>query len=303
MRRILSDISQKYQTHSIANQSNIQSILDFLNNHRGTVRLAIGFVVSSTIGYVAWRKRSLSKSGFVGAILSGTLTTACGGYGQALLLVGFFVSSSALSRRPRKDGRDLDAITAKGGKRDLSQAAANGGVSTAIALLGTNERHRLPYLGSLAAVTGDTWATEIGIRSPEQPRDVLTLRPVPVGASGGVSFAGTMASAVGGVCMGGLAAFIGLLDPISRPKRRQLVITGIVSGIVGSLVDSVIGATLQERRWCDACGQATERLVHTCGQPTRITGGIPGLNNDAVNFLCSLSGASVGWIVERLMRH
>ena len=73
----------------------------------------------------------------------------------------------------------------------------------------------------------------------------------------------------------------------------------IAGGVAGSLVDSLVGATLQERRWCDRCAQSTERRVHSCGQHTRIVGGVPGARNDVVNVICTIVGGVVAVLVAR----
>jgi uncharacterized membrane protein len=64
----------------------------------------------------------------------------------------------------------------------------------------------------------------------------------------------------------------------------------MAGGVVGALADSLIGATVQARRWCDACGVATERVRHDCGSPTRTAGGVSGLDNDMVNLFSGILG-------------
>jgi uncharacterized membrane protein len=46
--------------------------------------------------------------------------------------------------------------------------------------------------------------------------------------------------------------------------------------------------------YCPACGSETERLRHRCGSATRYRHGLPWLDNDRVNALCTLAGAVVG---------
>ena len=48
------------------------------------------------------------------------------------------------------------------------------------------------YLGSVAAATADTWATEIGSYAKAMPRNCLTLQQMEPGASGGVTPIGTI---------------------------------------------------------------------------------------------------------------
>ena len=71
-----------------------------------------------------------------------------------------------------------------------------------------------------------------------------------------------------------------------------------LGGIAGALADSILGATLQARQWCDLCAKSTERLVHSCGTPTRRAGGVAGFDNDAVNAVCSAVGALVAFLLS-----
>jgi uncharacterized protein (TIGR00297 family) len=279
---------------------NPDDISQKISKLRHLKRGLIGLTLSALISFVSWRKDSLSRTGIIGAVLTGTATTWAGGYGRSALLVGFFTASSLLSRLPQGE-LSFDSIAEKGSNRDIWQVFANGGVSTAIATRGDGPTRRLPYLGALAAAAGDTWATEIGTRVGATPRHVLTLRPVEPGASGGVTVAGTIASACGGAFIGSLAVAAGLIDRSFAENRLQLVIVGVMAGSIGSLVDSVAGATIQERRWCNECGRLTEQPVHLCGRDTTFAGGVPGLNNDAVNVIGTVSGALVGYLAGRLL--
>ncbi|HEX6105661.1 MAG TPA: DUF92 domain-containing protein, partial [Gemmatimonadales bacterium] len=52
----------------------------------------------------------------------------------------------------------------------------------------------------------------------------------------------------------------------------------------GMAADSLLGAALQARFHCPACDRPSEWPVHRCGARTVHRGGIPWLDNDAVNF-------------------
>lgn len=273
-------------------------------------RLALGLALSAAIGWLAYRRKALSRSGVAGAMATGTLIFGFGGLTWGLLLVAFFVSSTALSHWRSADKAGLAEKFAKGERRDLGQALANGGFGAVLALLvfllvdlpGAARAGNpvygfltLAYLGALATVNADTWATELGVLARRAPRLITTGRTVPVGASGGVTALGALAALAGALFIG-LCAFL-LVQAAALATTGSLlladlplVVIAALAGVAGSLVDSLLGATVQGVYWCGACDGETERRVHTCGNPTRLHRGLHWLNNDLVNFLASVAG-------------
>src|SRR5579885_3811254 len=105
-------------------------------------RTGLGLLLSGIIALLAYRRRSLSRSGVVGAMITGTTTTGMGGWSWGMTLLFFFVSSSLLSHfREREKERTAANKFSKGSRRDLGQVAANGGVATLLAL-GNGDRKR-----------------------------------------------------------------------------------------------------------------------------------------------------------------
>lgn len=260
-------------------------------------RIALGFVLSLAIGLLAYRLRALTASGALGAALLGTLTLGLGGWAWAWLLIGFFSGSSALSRLGRRRKAGAATVVAKGGRRDLVQVLANGGIAGALAIgqaLWPSPIWYGAYAGTLAAANADTWSTEIGLLARQPPRLITTGRRVLAGTSGGVSPAGTLAGLAGGLVIGLLAAALRPWAPAVPPGwSLWLPLLGLMAGLGGGLADSLLGATAQARYRCQVCGQATERRVHH-EQPTEFAGGWPWLNNDGVNLAATLGGAAVG---------
>jgi uncharacterized protein (TIGR00297 family) len=214
-----------------------------------------------------------------------------------VLLIVYFVATSFLSRLASgRSGEQLSGIVAKGEKRDVWQVLANGAVySTAAALTAIPDAYTWitwGALGALSAAAADSWATELGSWLGGRPRSITSRTYVRKGESGGVTATG-LGGAIGGA--GFVAIVAGCLG-----FPRGLAIATVVSGFAGSIADSLLGATIQERRWCDACNEPTERAVHRCGSATRHVGGVEGLDNDAINLLCTLSGFVAGLIIYHL---
>jgi uncharacterized protein (TIGR00297 family) len=236
---------------------------------------------------MARRKPLLSNDGAIAAAVVGTLALAAG-WSWGFLLIAFFVSASALTRLGEQKKADLiGSVVQHGGERNARQVLANGGVYAMAALAYVVFPSPVWFavgIGALAASTADTWSTEVGTLAGGEPVSIISLKRVPPGTSGGVTLIGTVAG-VGG------ALFIGAGATLANwPVPFAAVVLG---GVAGGLADSLLGATLQDRRWCDLCARSTERLVHSCGTPTRHAGGIAGFDNDAVNAACSAVGALV----------
>ena len=135
--------------------------------------LLIGLVLSIIIALLAYRRGSLDQSGALGAILLGTAIFGFGGWVWGLTLITFFVSSSALSHYKQAIKQDLAEKFAKGHRRDLSQTMANGGAAALLALafgLWGQPALFAAFLGAMATVNADTWATELGVLNPSPPR-------------------------------------------------------------------------------------------------------------------------------------
>ena len=268
---------------------------------------------------------ALSRGGAIAAFVVGTLTFGAGTLGTALLLLAFFISSTLLSRAGRARKRALVDI-GKGGPRDAAQVLANGGVATACIVVWALVDHGsatslwfIAFAGAYAAATADTWGTEIGTLAPDAPRSVVTGAPIATGLSGGVTPAGTAAEIAGAVLIAVLTPvalvlalpannatialpvspfFAGLADRSPFAAFALLTIVPVFAGgFAGAWIDSLLGETLQERRWCPACERECETDPHVCGTRTERRRGLAWMSNDAVNACATLCGAAVATLV------
>ncbi|MGZ4031053.1 MAG: DUF92 domain-containing protein [Tumebacillaceae bacterium] len=253
----------------------------------------IGLLGSVLIAGLAYWKRSLSLSGAVAAVVVGTLLYGLGSRAWFGTLILFFVSSSLLSKWKQKQKAKVEASYEKTGRRDAGQVLANGGLGVLLCIADAMWPHPLWFLafvGVMASVNADTWATEIGGLSKKPPRSILSGKVVPAGTSGGVSAMGMYATFAGAFFIGVVAW---LLAGGSLGNGLGVVVIGTAAGVVGSLVDSLLGACLQVMYRCETCGREVERREH-CGLQTSQVRGLAIFNNDVVNLVASLIGGAVG---------
>ena len=259
------------------------------------MQLLFGFILASIIAYLAFRARSLNQSGAIAATVVGTIVFGLGGLQWAILLLIFFITSSALSRLFKKRKQGLDEKFSKGHERDAGQVFGNGGLATAIVLVHFLYPESVigwvGFAAALAAVNADTWATELGVLSSTPPRMITNLRKrVEKGTSGGVSLFGTLASLLG-------ASIIALPAALFTDNWSLLPLISL-AGLAGSLFDSLLGATVQAMYYCPTDDKETEKHpLHTCGTETVHIRGWKWLDNDWVNFACGAFGVMIALLL------
>ncbi|KAF6723317.1 Transmembrane protein 19 [Oryzias melastigma] len=252
----------------------------------------------------ALKRRSLDRSGALGALLVGFVLTMAN-YSFFSALLAFFVTSSRLTRWGAAKKKKIDADYKEGGQRNWVQVFCNGGVPTELALLymievGPGEIPidfgkqysaswmSLSLLGALACSAGDTWASEVGpVLSESKPRLITTWKEVPAGTNGGVTTVGLVASFLGGAAVG-VAYFVTQLVTVSdlhlADPQWPIVVYGGLAGLLGSMLDSFLGAHMQYSGFDASIGKVvsyesatTQRI---CGKPI--------LDNNAVNLFSSV---------------
>lgn len=260
-------------------------------------QLLLGSFLGGIAALSFFRLRLLSASGAVATFLLAAVIFGFGGWAWTVPVLCFFLLSSLLSRVGRQRKNRYELIFEKGSRRDYGQVFANGGMAGLLIIvymfLGEPLIYPL-YLTALAAATADTWATELGTLARQQPRLITTLRPVPAGTSGGITFAGLFSALAGALAIA-LSGF--LYFPANYGWLAVAAIT--ICGLLGSLIDSGLGATLQAQYRCESCRQITEKTVHCDGQSTRQISGLSWMNNDLVNFISTAGAAGVGYLLMK----
>lgn len=292
------------------------------------LRNVVAVVVALGLAVSGFKKKSLSLSGSIAAVFVGYLSFACS-YRFGLVLILFYYSSSKLTKWKQDFKAKIEEDYAVGGQRNWIQVLASSFLATAAAMMfyyycgedqhmtfskpldtsgvlsiGSFSVHRTTlatylwaiYLAHYCTANADTWASELGVLSKNDPRLVTSLftRIVPRGTNGGMSLFGTAASAAGGLFIGAIfwAFSFAPMDRNSVPDsaaQYPVLIYSLLCGLLGSLVDSLLGATVQatyystERKCIVKHTTSAERAASKDKSIVRICGADI-LSNEAVNF-------------------
>lgn len=233
----------------------------------------------------AFRKKSVSVSGFVSMLVISAFFIWNDGIAALTVLFSMFASASLLTKYKHEYKSLLtDKVLKKHGARDAVQAICNLGVAFFCFILYTfsgEQAFLLALLCSVAASNADSWASEIGVLSTSNPVLITNFKTCKPGISGGITLYGTLAGITGSM-------FIATISILLQRSMRldylsiHLFILITLSGIAGLFIDSLLGATLQII-YRDINGEETENI--TLGQIK--SRGIYWMNNDFVNFLSS----------------
>ena len=237
--------------------------------------------ISAIFGLIVWKMRA----GTAGAALTGALITASLMFsttkypyeyswlhGGLMPLLAVFVLTWAATKIGRAKKERLGTAESKRG-RNASQVAANLGVAALASFpiqAITPDRTLMNSLGAvlafaalaaLAEAAADTVSSEIGQVLGGKPWLITTLSRVEPGTDGGVTLEGTVAGAASALLVA-TVGFWAMHGWHQLPGYWVSILLCASGGIFGLLFDSLLGATVERKGW---------------------------LNNDAVNFLSTLS--------------
>ncbi|MGI4804769.1 MAG: DUF92 domain-containing protein [Janthinobacterium lividum] len=217
---------------------------------------------------VKTKKLTLSAA-LTAALLGIFLYLGANYYGILMAAVLFLMSALATSQKIAVK-EALGAAEKNNGRRNAKQVLANAGVAGLIGLLCffyplKIELFRLMMAASLASAAADTIASELGTVYGKRFYNIISLKPDQKGLDGVISLEGTLF---------GLAAstIIATVYSFSFGWNFNFWLI-ILAGTIGNLADSVLGATLERKGFA---------------------------GNNAVNFLNTLVGAAVVWMLSGL---
>ena len=249
--------------------------------------LTLGLLLLGSPVFYWWvvNGRRLSPAGAAAAIGIAWAVGCSAGPLYLLPLLLFFGSSALIGRLYPSKPAAGNSKQAR--PRDATQVLANGGWYALAAILTTTAGTTPGSLFAImAAATADTWSSELGQYFGGPTYDIVRLRRVPVGLSGGISLAGCCAG-LGGA---GVIALLSLCWPATSVAEFALV---IFVGFGGMLMDSLLGSW-----WQATYRDSKTRQLRDSPQPgDTLHGGASFITNDVVNALSLL----FAWLTYELL--
>lgn len=240
--------------------------------------------ISGIFGLIVWRLRA----GTLGAAATGAMITASLMYsttqfpyatswlhGGLMPLLAVFLLTFVATKIGHKKKERLGTGESRRG-RNSAQVAANLGMAALVSIEASWSAVGLhPFSGlvqfvalsALAEAAADTVSSEIGQVFGGIPKMITTFKRVEPGIDGGITLAGTVA----GIVAAAVVSTIGVSVLGGNPLEIVAFAAAATSAATfGLLFDSLLGATFERAAW---------------------------LNNDAVNFLSTLSTAIIATIL------
>jgi uncharacterized protein (TIGR00297 family) len=230
----------------------------------------LSILLPSVFALFALWKKKVTKPGIIAAWLMGVIITYFGGlyaFGALALTFVLTISSDKIKKKTNDECRTI------------YQMFSNVLLPTICIVLyhfTLNDKFYVMYYAVLSSSLADTLASSIGTLSKNRPVSIFTLKRVPAGTSGAVSFLGINASLAGGI-------ILGLIYYAEKLNSMNYLLI-ILMGLFGSIADSLLGDSLQGKFVCSKCKKEVEEYMH-CGEPTKLVKGLYWMNNDAVNLL------------------
>ena len=206
----------------------------------------IGFVLNFILILIGHRAPLLTSQGWIHAGALGTILWGCLGWKGWFAVVLYLGLGSLVTKIGYAYKQSIGIAEGRGGKRGPENVWGSATTGTFLAILiGLNvhsyELLLVGFSASFAAKLADTFGSEIGKRWGRKTYLITTLRPVPAGTDGGISFPGTLASVVGSLLM----TFV--MSILSFIPNSYVFLIVFLSGFLATLLESFLGAVCQRR--------------------------------------------------------
>ena len=237
--------------------------------------LIITIIILATGSYLLYRWKFLTRNGSLSAYLLGIYLFCIMGINWAIPVIFFFTGSVIFTKIHASVNQKKTAISQP---RNSWQVIANSLAAIVFSVFyfwSTQSIFIFLFIASVAAVTADTWASEIGPVFNRRCLSLANLKTGKAGISGGISVAGSLAAFLGALSVAVLSYYL-FFNELNI--RMILIIT--LSGFFASFTDSILGAffepfLLKQNYFSNEYSNSNEKITA----------------NDLVNILGSLSAS------------
>ena len=191
--------------------------------------------------FLLFKFNILTRRGSFVAFLLGLYFAGISGLPWLMPVLLFFVSSAAFTKLQHAIKGAENRTTA----RNAWQVIANiiwAIISSALFLFTRNEIFILFFIAFLAAVTADTWASEIGPLLNKRCFSLSKMRTVPAGTNGSISFFGSMAALIGATIISSLSYYV-----FFGSWHWDIIAILSISAFIACFADSLLGTFVEDK--------------------------------------------------------
>ena len=203
----------------------------------------------------------LTPPAVAASFLLGTLSFAAFGWRGYLIVCGYFIAGSAVTKLRLAQKQAEGIAEARGGRRapgSVMGSGLAGALASAAALVlgrsaalaaksGTGDAQvnfalcATAFVSSFASKLADTASSEVGKAFGTNAYLSTTLKKVPRGTEGAVSTEGSLAGLVAAAAVTGAAVLIGMIPP-------KAAVAACLAAVAANVFESWLGATAQSGR-------------------------------------------------------
>lgn len=207
----------------------------------------IGVLLVMILGaIVLFRWKILTRAGSLTAFVLGYFLLGIAGIQWFVVVLLFFISSVFFTKWRHYLQRNTGKPSSP---RNAWQVIANilwAALSVVLYLISPNEIYIYFFITVVAAVTADTWASEVGPMFHKRSFSLSHMTMKKAGTTGGISFAGSLAAALGAVIVSSLSYYI-----FFGQWHWFLIALFSISAFLACFTDTLLGAFVETKmmRW------------------------------------------------------
>ena len=190
--------------------------------------------------------KKLTTRGGIAAAFVGIAVYTGSNYKGLAMLGAFFILGTLATAWRKNEKMPLKAKTDRSSARNAGQVMANGGLAAIMGILAIlfplhADVLKLMLAASLSSAIADTLSSELGMLYGHRFLNILNFKPEQKGLDGVVSIEGILIGLAG-------SSIIAIIYVGENPFSVQFLLI-ILAGTIGNLADSILGATLERRKF------------------------------------------------------